>query len=74
VDVDGDGVIDSSDQFIFGVSCLDNELTLDVDESLFCPLSSLIWEIDPTNTTSQATAQIFVSHTSFAEVTKGKIR
>jgi hypothetical protein len=66
--------VDLLDQFIFSVSCVDNLDTPDIDESLYCPLSKLIWEIDPANTTSQATAQIFVSHTGFSAVTGGKIR
>jgi len=74
IDTDGDSVVDLFDQFIFSVSCVDNPDTLDVDESLFCPLSQLIWEIDPQNTTSQATAQIFVSHTGSDRVKSGKIK
>jgi hypothetical protein len=74
VDTNNDGVVDLPDQFIFSVSCVDNLDTPDIDESLYCPLSELIWEIDPNNTTSQATAQIFVSHSGSAAVTGGKIR
>jgi hypothetical protein len=73
VDTNGDEVTDLSDQFVFSVSCLDNPLTLDVDESLYCPLSSIIWDVDEEETTSQAKAQIFVAHTGAASVKTGKI-
>jgi len=73
VDTNGDGEPDLPDQFIFSISCLDNPDTDDVDESLYCPLSSLIWEIDE-GTTSKAKAQIFVGHTGTAKVQKGKIK
>ena len=72
IDSDGDGIPD--DLFIFGVSCVDNPETYDVDESLYCPLSSIIWEVDTDVTTSQAKAQIFVSHTGETRITSGKIR
>lgn len=74
VDTDGDGIIDSENDFIFSISCADNPDTLDVDESLFCPLSSLIWDIDETATTLKATAQVFVGHTGAASVKSGKIK
>lgn len=74
VDEDGDGIIDSFDQFVFSISCLDNPDTTDVDETLFCPLSQIIWDIDEENTTSQATAQIFVGHTGSARIKPGKIK
>lgn len=74
VDTDGDGVADSLDQFVFSVSCVDNPLTLDVNEALYCPLSSIIWDVDEEETTSQAKAQIFVSHTGAARVQPGKIK
>lgn len=76
VDVDetGDGLVDSYDRFVFGVSCVDNLATPDVDESLYCPLSSIIWDVDEDNTTSQAKAQIFVGHTGSVQVQPGKIR
>ncbi|MBI4480702.1 MAG: hypothetical protein HY651_11835 [Acidobacteria bacterium] len=73
VDEDGDGIIDSLEpQFIFTVSCLDVEGTL-ADESLTCPLSRIIWDVDETETTSKAQAQIFVAHTGDASITGGKI-
>jgi len=72
VDQNGDGIADFLDQFIFGVSCFDDPATL-IDESLYCPLSSLIWEINPDQTTSKATAQIFVSHTGSASLKSGRI-
>jgi hypothetical protein len=71
-DTDGDGIPDEF--FIFGVSCVDNPATLDIDESLYCPLSSMIWEIDTEETTSQAKAQLFVSHTGSASIQSGKIK
>lgn len=76
VDIDntGDGTIDLFDQFVFSVSCLDDPLTINVNEELYCPLSSLIWDIDETNTTSQAKAQIFVGHTGNARIQPGKIK
>ena len=61
-------------QFVFSVSCVDDPLTLDVDESLYCPLSSIIWDIDEEETTSQAKVQIFVAHAGAAQVRGGKIR
>ena len=73
VDTNVDGNIDLYDQFIFSVSCSDNLLT-PLDETLYCPLSSIIWDIDETETTSQAKAQIFVAHTGSANVRTGKIR
>ncbi len=72
VDQNGDGLVDLPGQFIFSVSCLDDPLT-EINESLYCPLSSLIWQINPDQTTSQATAQIFVSHTGSASVKSGRI-
>lgn len=74
VDSDGDGFVDLYDEFVFSISCLDNPDTLDVDESLFCPLSSLIWDVDEENTTSQAKAQVFVGHTGSAKVKGGSIK
>ncbi len=73
VDTTGDGVTDLFDQFVFTVGCLDNPATLDVNESLYCPLSSIIWDIDEENTTDRATAQIFVAHSGAAAVKSGKI-
>ena len=74
VDIENDGIIDLEDQFVFTVSCVDNPDTLDVDETQYCPLSSVIWDIDTEETTSQAKAQIFVGHTGTASVKTGKIR
>jgi hypothetical protein len=74
VDTDGDGYADSFGDFVFSISCLDNPDTLDVDEALFCPLSSLIWDVDENNTTSQAKAQVFVGHTGSAKIKGGKIK
>ena len=79
-DTNGDGVIDEFDdttlydQFIFSISCVDNPDTPEVDETLYCPLSSVIWDIDEDNTTSRATVQIFVSHTGAAQVKSGKLK
>jgi hypothetical protein len=73
VDGDGDGSAELLDQFVFSVSCVDNPDTTNIDESLYCPLSSLIWDVDEEETTSQAKAQIFVSHTGAASVKTGKI-
>ena len=75
VDVDqtGDGVPDLLDQFVFTTSCLDDPLTLDVNESQVCPLNSIIWDIDEESTTSKAIAQIFVAHTASADIKRGKI-
>jgi len=75
VDVDetNDGVVDFFDQFVFSVSCLDDPLTL-LNEQLYCPLSSIIWDVDEEETTSKAKAQIFVSHTGAAQVQGGKIK
>ncbi|MHC4270328.1 MAG: hypothetical protein ACYSTS_17970, partial [Planctomycetota bacterium] len=70
VDLDGDGVVDSVDQNIFSISCLDDPDTVDVDESLNC-LSSLIWGID--EATGKAKLQIFVSHIGSASIMSGKI-
>ena len=74
VDYTNDGVVDSSDQFIFGVrvGCLDDPLTTTVDESLACPLSSVVWGTDE-DTTSQAKAQIFVAHVGSVNVKTGRI-
>jgi hypothetical protein len=74
VDTNNDGTVDLTDQFVFSVSCVDDPATLDVDETLYCPLSSVIWEVDTEETTSQAKAQIFVGHTGTASVKTGKIR
>jgi hypothetical protein len=77
VDRDGDGAIDADgfDQWIFGVrvGCLDNLETTTVDESLSCPLSSIVWGTDE-DTTSRAKAQIFVSHVGSVNVRTGQIR
>lgn len=74
VDFNSDGVIDTTDAFIFGirVGCLDDPLTTTVDESLSCPLSSIVWATDE-DTTSQAKAQIFVAHVGSVNVKTGKI-
>jgi len=72
VDTGGEGVVDSADQFVFSVSCWDDPLT-EVVESDYCPLSSILWEVDPDGTTTQAKAQIFVAHTGAASVLGGKI-
>jgi len=74
VDRNGDGTIDEFDQFVFSVSCVDNPLTLGVDERLYCPLSSIIWDVDEEETTSQGQAQIFVAHTGVAQIREGKIK
>ena len=73
VDGDGDGNAELVDEFVFSVSCVDNPDTTNIDESLYCPLSSIIWDVDEEETTSQAKAQIFVSHTGAASVKTGKI-
>jgi hypothetical protein len=73
VDTDNDGDIDLEDQFVFSVSCVD-DLDTPWDETAYCPLSSVIWEVDTEETTSQAKAQIFVAHTGAASVKTGKIR
>ncbi len=73
VDEDGDGIVDMEDQFIFSVSCIDNPDTPE-DETLYCPLSSMIWDIDENSTTFKAQAQIFVGHTDSAKIRKGKIK
>lgn len=73
VDTDGDGSIDFQDQFVFTVSCLDDPATTEVDESTLCPLTSIIWAIDD-DTTSMAKAQIFVGHTGWALIQRGKVR
>ncbi len=80
VDTNGDGVIDENDepflwdQFVFSISCLDNPDTEFVDETLYCPLSSVIWDIDEENTTSKAKVQIFVGHTGAAKIKAGKVK
>jgi len=79
-DTNFDGFIDEDDiptlydQFVFSVSCLDNPDTPFVDETLYCPLSSVIWDIDEDHTTSKATVQIFVGHTGAAKITAGKVK
>jgi len=81
-DTNGDGVIDELDdpnpflldQFVFSISCLDNPDTILVDETLYCPLSSVIWDIDEQNTTSKAKVQIFVGHTGAAKIKAGKVK
>ena len=62
VDVDYADESSAIDVFIFGVrvGCLNDPLTL-VDESLYCPLSGIVWGTDE-DTTSQAKAQIFVAN------------
>ena len=78
VDVNGDGVIDTDpaageqDQYLFSISCVDVPETIE-DESASCPLSRMIWEVDETETTSKAKAQVFVSHTGSAHIKGGKI-
>jgi hypothetical protein len=73
VDTSGDGDVDVFDQFVFSVSCWDNPDT-ELNETLYCPLSGIIWDIDEEETTSQAKAQIFVGHTGTARVQVGKIK
>jgi hypothetical protein len=78
-DTNGDGVIDENDdaslfdQSVFTISCLDNPDT-EEDETLYCPLSHVIWDVDEENTTSQATAQMFIGHTGAASVKSGKLK
>lgn len=77
VDLDGDDVINpdlgEADQFLFSVTCVDVPETLE-DESETCPLARMIWEIDESNTTSKAKAQVFVSHTGSSNLKGGKIK
>ena len=73
VDTDGDDVVDFEDQFVFTVTCLDDPATLEVDESTLCPLTSIIWAVDE-DTTSMAKAQIFVGHTGWALLQRGKVK
>ncbi len=72
VDENDDGSVDLVDQFIFTISCLDVPET-DVDESLSCPLSRIIWDVDEANTSAKAKAQVFVSHTDRDRIKGGKI-
>ena len=74
VDFTNDGVIDTFDAFVFGirVGCLDDPLTTTVNESLSCPLSGIVWATDE-DTTSQAKAQVFVSHVGSVNVRTGRI-
>lgn len=79
IDANGDGVIDEFDgvllsEFVFSVSCVDNLDTVDVDETMYCPLSQVVWDVDEEETTSRAKAQAFVSHTGSSQVKSGKIR
>lgn len=76
VDIDGDGdtdLIEEQDQYLFSISCVDVPETI-VDESLECPLSRMIWELDEENTTTRAKAQVFVGHTGTARVKGGTIK
>jgi hypothetical protein len=79
VDTNGDLVVDGNDiptyvdQFIFSISCWDDPATIDVDESAFCPLSSLVWDVDENDTTAKAKAQIFIAHTGSVSIKSGKI-
>ena len=77
VDLDGDDVITpelgESDQFLFSVTCVDVPETLE-DESETCPLARMIWEIDESNTTTKAKAQVFVSHTGSSSLKGGKVK
>jgi len=78
VDVNGDGSIDSDpaageqDQYLFSISCVDVPETIE-DESVTCPLSRMIWEVDEENTTTRAKVQVFVGHTGAAHVKGGQI-
>jgi len=78
VDVDGDGMISNDpldgeqDQYLFSISCVDVPETIE-DESATCPLSRMIWEVDDTETTTRAKAQVFIGHTGMAKVKGGKI-
>jgi hypothetical protein len=74
LDVYGDGTLVFSDQFVFSISCRDDPLTPDWDESDYCPLSHVIWDIDESNTTTEAKAQIFVGHTGATSVKSGKLK
>ena len=76
VDVDGDGDSDlpeEQDQFLFSISCVDVPETLE-DESLQCPLSRMIWDVDEDNTTTGAKAQMFIGHTGTARIKGGTIK
>ena len=78
VDGNGDGDVtdpyptDELNRFVFSVSCLDDPGT-PYDETLYCPLSSVIWDIDETSTDLKAQVQIFVAHTASASVRTGKV-
>lgn len=75
VDIDGDGFAtlpEEQDQYLFTISCVDVPETLE-DESETCPLSRMIWEMDPDNTTVKAKAQVFIGHTGSARIKGGKI-
>lgn len=77
-DLNGDTVVNEfdllllEDQFVFSISCFDNPST-PLNETLYCPLSNLVWDIDDEITTSKAKAQVFVAHTGSANVRTGKI-
>jgi hypothetical protein len=78
VDIDGNGdgdadLVEEQDQYLFSISCVDVPETIE-DESLECPLSRMIWEVDEGNTTTRAKAQVFVGHTGTARVKGGKIK
>jgi hypothetical protein len=72
VDSENDGTTDLFDQFVFSISCVNNPDT-ELDETQYCPLSSIIWDVDEEETTSQAKAQVFVGHTGSASIKTGKI-
>jgi hypothetical protein len=76
VDLDGDGDADlaeEQDQYLFSISCVDVPETIE-DESLDCPLSRMIWDVDKENTTTEAKTQVFVGHTGTARVKGGTIK
>jgi hypothetical protein len=77
VDTNSDGIIDpdlgEQDQYLFSISCVDVPETIE-DESLSCPLSRMIWDMDEASTTTKAKAQVFVSHTGTARLKGGKIK
>ena len=76
VDIDGDGdtdLVEEQDQYLFSISCVDVPETIE-DESLECPLSRMIWDLDEETTTTRAKAQVFVGHTGTARVKGGTIK
>ena len=69
VDANGGSV---TDQFVLSSSCLEDPLAT-LDETLYCSLGGIIWDINEEPTALQATVETFVGSNGSAAIRREKI-